>query len=925
MSDYFNLLKEYQELQINFQNQKDNINTIAYYVQSFGISISSLLQCSNSDDPLNDESLLYFTHLYKNLIKDLKESNLFNFDILLPLQQMDESQNDSKNRIFNLFNEIKSNLVEAKQKLNNAKKDYFDFIKENKDIINSTKGDDNLLYEAKKQNYFILYKYELDKLNEKIIKNNQKYNIILDELESMNMHKENTYSKALIEFGKIVGSVGKKFIEFEKNVKEKFSRDSSKNLIQNKNLIIQYRFQKEEMEYEQIEDISGNNNANNNLNKELLLIPNNIDNNHNNPNKNNIEIQNNNIINNIVKNNNIEKSNIGFDFEILEEPITSEEAKINTLMDEIIQKLTSEEEITPTEISELFEKSKYDYSKFSHQFLKKIKTYYQNRVISCKNKQNFVHLSNIINNLTIKKDDNEIFNEIIEVSKMIKYEDVFMSSMIQKNNPFLSSKTFWMNLIENNFISELNIQSAKLLKTSIKALKKEAKSQKIEQKKKLEKKEDIPIFLNTQVYGYKKLSKKQKPFIEQNITESIILIISQAVSNMCYFLVSEQCILDIISHYSEIFDLGIESFYYFKNMLSVKFQKKYLKMNQNYEEYKEKYGYHMTSNEIILLNASKFLPKENYINIFRINKDINLKIRKNLLKYELTKFDIPINERIKIWEIVLNIKEIKKKYNYNEIKNRFSQMKLEKDSPLIKKLSIIDLDLGRTPLFRENEMHNKTACNILKCIGILENAIDYYQGMNFMLLFLYQILDYDEEKTFYFFLALEKNTKYHELFDNELSDLVIFFKVFEKILEINLPDLYYSLLDKQIMTQFYSTSWFVTIFTSEVIKFKKEEAPKFILMAFEGFLFGGWSGIINSGLSLLLHNKDKILNYDGNELMRYMIAELNNINNISEEDFEKMHKSYLNSSEKINESCIKKLIDIIKFENQHKQLKGKEI
>jgi hypothetical protein len=142
-------------------------------------------------------------------------------------------------------------------------------------------------------------------------------------------------------------------------------------------------------------------------------------------------------------------------------------------------------------------------------------------------------------------------------------------------------------------------------------------------------------------------------------------------------------------------------------------------MNQNYEEYKEKYGYHMTSNEIILLNASKFLPKENYINIFRINKDINLKIRKNLLKYELTKFDIPINERIKIWEIVLNIKEIKKIYNYNEIKNRFSQMKLEKDSPLIKKLSIIDLDLGRTPLFRENEMHNKTACNILKCIGIL--------------------------------------------------------------------------------------------------------------------------------------------------------------------------------------------------------------
>ena len=207
----------------------------------------------------------------------------------------------------------------------------------------------------------------------------------------------------------------------------------------------------------------------------------------------------------------------------------------------------------------------------------------------------------------------------------------------------------------------------------------------------------------------------------------------------------------------------------------------------------------------------------------------------------------------------------------------------------------------------------------------MEKAIDYYQGMNFILLFLYQILDYDEEKTFYFFLALEKNTKYHELFDNELSNLDICFKVFEKLLEINLPNLYYSLLDKQIKTQLYSTLWFVTLFTSEVNIFKKEETPKFILMTFESFLFRGWTGIINSGLALLHLNKDKILNYDGNELMEYMTAELNNINNISEEDFEKIHKSFLNTSEKINESYIKKLIDIIKFEKEHMQLKGKEI
>ena len=168
-------------------------------------------------------------------------------------------------------------------------------------------------------------------------------------------------------------------------------------------------------------------------------------------------------------------------------------------------------------------------------------------------------------------------------------------------------------------------------------------------------------------------------------------------------------------------------------------------------------------------------------------------------------------------------------------------------------------------------------------------------------------------------------TKYKELFKNDLEELVVFFKVFEKILEINIPEIFYVFLDKQIMTQFYSTSWFITLFTSEIVEFEKEKVPKFILMAFESFLFGGWSGIFNAGLSLCNYNKNKILNYEGSELMKYMIADINNINNISEEDFEILHESFLNYSEKITESYIKKLREIIKFEEIHKQLKGKEI
>ena len=903
MNDYFNLLNEYQELQTNLKNQEDYKNTINDYIKTFINSISSLaIQDNKNDENLKEEeSLFIFSNLYKNLINDLKKSILINFEIDAPLSEMYESQRKTMKKVFDSFNEIKNNLFEGKQKLNNAKKECLDFIKMNKEIEIIEKTDANLLYEAKKQNYFILYKYELDKMNEKIDKNNKKYNDVIDELDTIKMHKENTYTKVILEFGKKVGEIGNKFLEFSKNIKDKFSNILNQNLNLIKNNEIKIRFPKEEID-KQFVNLFENKNIQNNNEFNLLK------------NINNEQINNNN--NNLISNNNntnIEKENTGFDFEIIE--LSAEKEKIYNLMDEIIKKLNEKEEITPTEISEFLEDIKYDYSKYSLIFLEKIKKHYKNRIFSCKNKQNFIHLSNIINDLIIKEDDNKIYNEIFEISKMINYEGVFLSTDIQKKNPFLNTKTFWMNLIENNFITKLSEYACSLLKINVKSHK-EMKIQKNETKKKEEKIEDALQNLYNRTYGYKKLNKKQKTQLEEQSQKIIFSCVSKSISYMCNFLVDEKSILNIISYYTEIFVLGIETLKYFQNLISVQFKKKYLKINQTHEEQKEKYGFFLNKCELAILNAAKFLPKEDYINIFKINKSIYSKTRTYLLKYQLTKFDISIEERLKIWEIFLKIDEIKKQYNYSELKKIYLEKK-----QFTQIFTLIDLDLSRTPLFREEENHKKIGSSILKCINIIESCIDYYQGINFVLLFLYQLLDYDEERTFYFILALETQTKYHELFENELSKLVIFFETFEKILEINLPDVYYSLLDKQIITQFYSTSWFITLFTSEVVKFQKENVPKFVLMAFESFIFGGWSGIINSGLALCYYNRDKILNFEGNELMKYMIAKINNINDISDEDFEKLHKLFLKNSEKINENFIRKLLEIIKFEKEYNQLK----
>ena len=183
----------------------------------------------------------------------------------------------------------------------------------------------------------------------------------------------------------------------------------------------------------------------------------------------------------------------------------------------------------------------------------------------------------------------------------------------------------------------------------------------------------------------------------------------------------------------------------------------------------------------------------------------------------------------------------------------------------------------------------------------------------------------DEEKSFYFFWAIQKETKFHEIFIDDMKSLVNLFKIYEKIIEINYKEIYDSLYEKQIMTQFYATQWFITLFTFNVEEFEKDKPPKLILLAFESFLCNGWSGIINMGLAISLFKKDKIIKGNGSDLMRYMIQDLYNIMNISEEDYFDIKKLFISNSKQINEIYVKKLMEILTFEEDHPQLKSKEI
>ena len=923
MNDYYNLLREYQDLKSCSRIQCNELNTVIQYIKSFSKEMGNINKEIALIPEVVNNSFDFFVSLTRKLTKDFNKSiNLYS-DITSPLEKLIQNININFEKYLATFNEIKTNIFEGKQKLIKVQNTYFDFIKSK--LRSSKKMDDDLLYNGKKEHFLQLYKYEVNNMNELIEKNNEKYNKMKFDIDTIKFEEISSTKKILINFGNIIGEIGQKFINYQKDLNDKinsnpiFSKKSPEKIMYDNKI----RFPKEkvkENEYEITNDdyygdiLNIDNNGNTSFDYYYHL---------------NEENENLNINNLINENNRIsENRNTIDDFELLEEPImNSEENKEKniTLIKQIIDNLTSSEEVKSAQIAELIKLLKdneLNDTSYSKIFFEQIKERYNHRVITFKNRNNFIQLSNIMNNLCFKKSEKSdmlILNDIIEVSQMIKYENLYIFSLIRKKNPYFSSMSLWIHLIEDNLIHKLNIYIQKEFLN--KKNKKNNNNEKIIDIKNIENKENKISKLDDiydEIKKHIKLKKKQKDLIDGFIQGVIVSILSKAVHGMCSYLVPYVKSIDIINHFNKIFDFRIETFSYLQNLLDVKCKYIVKSVENNVTVYNNN-----VSKLFILSNASKYFERSKYIKLLQLSKYFNKRIKNNLFKNILSNYELPINDRIKIWDVILNINLIKNKYNYSEAKNKLLKA-LEKNDQLKneKTMTIIDMDLARTPLFRDDENLQNKCSLILKSLPFVLPKFEYFQGMNSILLFFYQLLERNEEKTFHYFCALETQTDYRELFNNELSLLKKYFAAHEKLIEIKMPEIYYKLQDRCIYTHYYCSSWFITLFTCCSEEFDKETVIKYILLVFESFLMNGWSAIFCSGYTIALYFKEQILNLDGDDLMEFMIHELGNKVIIKNENFEELKELFVKNAEKINKDFIEKLKRIVEYENSSPFLKS---
>ena len=305
--------------------------------------------------------------------------------------------------------------------------------------------------------------------------------------------------------------------------------------------------------------------------------------------------------------------------------------------------------------------------------------------------------------------------------------------------------------------------------------------------------------------------------------------------------------------------------------------------------------------QIILTNTLKYLDLKDFPNILLLKKNYNKTFLKiiydNLL---LKKGDIDCKNHLRFWKVLLDYRTIIKKYDYKKIKEEINNS----ETP-INGSDVIDLDTVRTTFDSDKEINQKKISNILKSIIYSFKNVNYCQGMNYIAAFFLNITEYDEEEAFYLFSCLISSTEYGELFKDDLAKLKKIFYIFERILSILLPELFYYFKENNIGVSYFISSWNITLFTNTFQYNNNKKNPMVLFRILELFFLNGWESIIKLGIFVLKNYEAKLMTLTFEDLLHFLINDIVKSDFFQNENFENVMNITLNF--KIEDSLIENL------------------
>ncbi len=947
------------ETLINYSNSSKNeifnISNVFKIIYSQGINFHSSLKktINNFFDEskvfeaksLMGQNLNFFYQSILILLNNLNEMfQKLKLILIEPLEEYKVKLNNFNNSIISDYNLLVKKYYNSKEKVIKTQRQFYHSIiayNKAKQEFNEKKKEyyNNYLMKLKSEqnNFKQIYKYQILSTNKSYFYYNNIYKQLMKKLNENEENRLNFLKTNLEMFCHETELISNKTDLF---IKEFITKLSSWTMEREKKIFN--------------EEFIFSNNDKRFLNEEFLIYS------KDNITKLNIQIANNN--QNIQKKNTTSKGRVQFiNFSYIENDediydLTSfHNIDYQKMVSHQLMKFIDSSDEIPYELISVCNTLISELSEFSKVVIKQYLDSHSNGYNRLKNYNNILHFSHLLSNILLNSHlDNETLTNIkmaiifISQKTYVVYENkkIFLSGIISKHEIF-KSPFFWNNIIEfklklklNNVVKEtVKKFNLELLNTNNNQENKNSKNLLLNMFHKTnskEKKNYTNEFANLVKFDlYDKLSRDTNKFFLDSSFEQFHLILKEYIPCFINFNFgidkSINFIVDLCNKYNinnewinyYIVRLNSSSYsimQYGRNLIQdLKIKNKIEDIKKGkFDSILERYSikkhmelYKLEDKIMILSNISNFLNNHNKMNFLYLNKDINHKLTKKIYKNLLQNLSCNTNYknnisqfklRISIWKILLKVKEIKAKYPY--IPNKDKAIAI----PIIKydnsNISIIDLDCQRTFFENDIEEYQQKINNILKTIAMLIPDINYCQGFNFISAFLIKITN-NEEESFYIMMGLILNTNFKVIFYNDLSKLEIYFSVFERLLSLFLPELSNCFKIHSILTNFYASPWFITLFTSTINKNSKLEV---IIKIFDNFILSGWKTIYNTSLKLLESREQLILTMKSENILHYITSDL-----IKDELYGEESEKFIN---KISEPSIikKKLIHNIKNE-----------
>ena len=519
------------------------------------------------------------------------------------------------------------------------------------------------------------------------------------------------------------------------------------------------------------------------------------------------------------------------------------------------------------------------------------------------NLSNLEHLSNILSYISLSHDSIfkgkfELNFKIIFIAERIFYQNkehnykIYLSALVSKNKYF-RSKFFWRDILELKLANKLVDHIDRLKKVTLPLEKKPSLLSKIGNHfgKNKEIRNQSLIYnsrIKQLIKNYDQLEITKIPLVDKIAVTEISTIIRESIPSFANFnCPSEEC-LDMIAELAEQYKIPKDHINYYVTYYNVSINTirkalpneitndgrritKYIKINPEDIIFKI-FGY-----------CLQYLDYKDYLNILLLNKKTYEKMNKKIYKIVLKNPNVNTKIRLSIWRNVLKVKELKKKYNYQELlKATEGNKKLHNEV----KIDVVRTYIGDQE--RTDEIRDKMI-NVLKVIASNNEESKYCQGMNYIAEFMFELME-SEEDAFYIFMGFFENTEYPLIFAKDLLKLKVFFYAFKRLISLYEPELYSYFNSNSVDIHYFMPSWFITLFLSSRQNNTAKAPPIILLRILDSFILSGWKSLMKVGICILHAYESDLMKLKYEELLQFLINDIVKLDFFFDKNLEKVER-----------------------------------